>query len=200
MSATVFLVDDDKAVLRSLSAVLTSEGFEVRTFESAAAFLEACGRQDAGCVVLDVRMPEIDGLQALAELHSRRIHLPIIFLTGHGDVPMSVLAMKSGAHDFLQKPVAAETLISRVHGALRLDEKNREKQAAIDAARERLTRLSSREEEVLSLLLQGNTNKEVAKRLDLSPRTVEIHRKNILNKTDAASLIEVGHLYHIADG
>lgn len=200
MSATVFLVDDDKAVLRSLSAVLTSEGFEVRTFESAAAFLAACGRQDAGCVVLDVRMPEMDGLQALAELHSRRIHLPIIFLTGHGDVPMSVLAMKSGAHDFLQKPVAAETLISRVHGALRLDEKNREKQAAIDAARERLTRLSSREEEVLSLLLQGNTNKEVAKRLDLSPRTVEIHRKNILNKTDAASLIEVGHLYHIADG
>lgn len=200
MSATVFLVDDDKAVLRSLSAVLTSEGFEVRTFESAAALLDACSRQDAGCVVLDVRMPEMDGLQALAELHSRRIHLPIIFLTGHGDVPMSVLAMKSGAHDFLQKPVAAETLIARVHGALRLDEKNREKQAAIDAARERLTRLSSREEEVLSLLLQGNTNKEVAKRLDLSPRTVEIHRKNILNKTDAASLIEVGHLYHIADG
>jgi FixJ family two-component response regulator len=199
MSETVFIVDDDKAVLRGLSAVLASEGLEVKAFESAKAFLGACNKQTSGCIVLDVRMPDMDGLQAQVELASRGIRMPVIFLTGHGDVPMSVRAMKAGAYDFLQKPVAADTLLARVYGALRLDGQRRQKQSEINAARIRLTRLSSREEEVLSHLMQGNTNKQVAKQLGLSPRTVEIHRKNILAKTEATNLIELSQLYHIAD-
>lgn len=199
MSETVFIVDDDKAVLRGLSAVLASEGLEVKPFESAKAFLDACNKQTSGCIVLDVRMPDMGGLQVQAELASRGIRMPVIFLTGHGDVPMSVQAMKAGAYDFLQKPVAADTLLARVYGALRLDKKKRQRQSEIDAARERLIRLSSREEEVLSHLMQGVTNKQVAKLLGLSPRTVEIHRKNILAKTQTVNLVELSQLYHLAD-
>lgn len=193
------MIDDDKAVLRSLSAVITSEGLEVKAFESAEAFLDACDIKTSGCIVLDVRMPGMDGLEVQASLSSRGIHMPVIFLTGHGDVPMSVRAMKAGAYDFLQKPVAADTLLARVYGALLLDGEKRRKQAEIDAARERLIRLTSRETGVLSLLLLGKTNKHVAKQLGISPRTVEIHRKNILAKTETANLIELGQLYHLAD-
>ena len=200
MNGTVYLVDDDKDVLRSLTAVLSSEDFDVKAFESAEAFLEACDENTRGCIVLDVRMPGMDGLQTQEELARRRIKLPIIFLTGHGDVPMSVKAMKSGAFDFLQKPVAADTLIARVYSALREDDKNRQQLSKTNDARERLSHLSSREEEVLHVLLDGKTNKEAARVLNLSPRTVEIHRKNIISKTGSKSLIEVGHLYHIADG
>ena len=145
-------------------------------------------------------MPGMDGLQVQEELTLRGIKLPIIFLTGHGDVPMSVRAMKAGAYDFLQKPVSADTLIARVYGALREGQKNHDIQARVDEARERLSRLSPREEEVLAVLLQGKTNKEAAKDMDLSPRTVEIHRKNIMAKTGTKTLVEVGNLYHIADG
>ncbi len=200
MNGTVYLVDDDKDVLRSLKAVLSSEDFDVKTFDTAESFLENCDEHSAGCIVLDVRMPGMDGLQTQEELSRRKIKMPLIFLTGHGDVPMSVRAMKGGAYDFLQKPVSADTLIARVYGALREDSKIQTKQAETDAARERLSKLSSREDEVLSVLLAGKTNKEAARILNLSPRTVEIHRKNIFAKTGTKNLVDLGHLYHIADG
>ena len=200
MSGSVYIVDDDKDVLRSLKAVLSAEEFDVKTFDSGEAFLESCDRLTAGCVVLDVRMPGLDGLQVQDELTRRGLRIPIIFLTGHGDIPMSVRAMKAGAFDFLQKPVAADSLIARVYGALRENQKDLKRLSATNDARDRLSRLSQREEEVLAVLLDGRTNKEAAKHLNLSPRTVEIHRKNIIAKTGTRSLIEVGHLYHVADG
>lgn len=200
MNGTVYLVDDDKDVLRSLKLLLLSEDLNVRTFDSSESFLTACCPESYGCIVLDVRMPDMDGLQVQEELSRRGIKMPVIFLTGHGDVPMSVKAMKAGAFDFLQKPVAADTLIARVYSALHESQKNHKKQEETNDARERLSRLSLREEEVLAILLEGKTNKEAAKVLNLSPRTVEIHRKNILAKTLTKSLVEVGSLYHIADG
>lgn len=200
MNGTVFLVDDDKDVLRSLTAVLEAEDFEVKALDSAKDFLESCDPKKACCVVLDVRMPEMDGLQVQEELVKRGVKIPIIFLTGHGDIPMSVKAMKAGAFDFLQKPVAADTLIARVYSALSENQKILKSKIETDGARERLSRLSPREEEVLLVLLSGRTNKEAAKHLGLSPRTVEIHRKNIITKTGTKSLIEVGNLYHVADG
>lgn len=199
LNGTVFIVDDDAAVLRSLSAVLAAEDFEVKTFTSAESFLESCDEQASGCIVLDVRMPGLDGLQAQEELARRRITMPVIFLTGHGDVPMSVRAMKGGAFDFLQKPVAADTLIARVYSALREDLLQQKKRAEVEAARERLSRLTTREVNVLTLLLQGKANKIVARELNISPRTVEIHRKNILEKTETKNLVELGQLYHLAD-
>ncbi len=199
MKATVFLVDDDAAVLRGLEKIVEGEGFDVKTFETAELLLQSCGPQSAGCVVLDMRMPAMDGLQAQAELKRQGIHMPVIFLTGHGDVPMSVRAMKAGAYDFLEKPVAADTLLARVRGALKLDEYRWLRQSERDAAQVRLSLLTSREEGVLALLLSGRTNKEVARQLGLSPRTVEIHRKNILAKTGTSNLIELGQLYYIAD-
>lgn len=200
MNGTVYLVDDDKDVLRSLQALLLSEDFDVITFNTAESFLAACCQPLTGCIVLDVSMPDMDGLQIQEELNKRGIKMPVIFLTGHGDVPMSVKAMKAGAFDFLQKPVAADTLIARVYSALHENQKNQKKLEETIDARERLSRLTTREEEVLSILLEGKTNKEAAKDLDLSPRTVEIHRKNILAKTGTKSLVEVGNLYHVADG
>lgn len=199
MSATVFLVDDDTAVLRGLEKIIEGEGFDVRAFESAELLLEDCGPQSAGCIVLDMRMPGMDGLQAQAELRRLGILMPVIFLTGHGDVPMSVRAMKAGAYDFLEKPVAADTLLARIRGAMKLDEYRWQKHSEREAARTRLSLLTSREEGVLALLLRGRTNKEVARQLGLSPRTVEIHRKNILAKTGTSNLIELGQLYYIAD-
>lgn len=199
MTETVFLVDDDTAVLRSLAAVLEGEGFTIKAFESGKTLLENCDEKTAGCIVLDMRMPGMDGLEVQAELNKRGVHMPVIFLTGHGDVPMSVHVMKNGAYDFLQKPVAADTLIARVYGALRLDKDRQQKQDQKESARRRLRLLSQREEEVLSHLLQGKTNKLVAKDLGLSPRTVEIHRKNILAKTQASNLIELSQLFRIVE-
>ncbi len=199
MNGIVFLVDDDAAVLRGLSRMLEGEGFAVKAFESGEAFLSACTPSLSGCIVIDMRMPGMDGLQVQAELNRRGIPMPVIFLTGHGDVPLSVRAMKAGAYDFLEKPVSAETLIARVNAALKADEYRCQKKVDRDDARARLSQLTPREEGVLALLLQGKTNKEVAKQLGLSPRTVEIHRKNVLTKTETSNLIELGQLYYIAD-
>lgn len=199
MNGIVFLVDDDAAVLRGLSRMLEGEGFAVKAFESGETFLSACTPSSSGCIVIDMRMPGMDGLQVQAELSRRGIPMPVIFLTGHGDVPLSVRAMKAGAYDFLEKPVSAETLIARVNAALKADEYRCQKKADRDDARARLSQLTPREEGILALLLQGKTNKEVAKQLGLSPRTVEIHRKNVLTKTETSNLIELGQLYYIAD-
>ena len=198
MSATVFLVDDDEAVLRSLGDILGAEGLAIRAFDSAEALLAGCGAEPAGCIVLDIRLPGMDGLNAQAVLAARGIRMPIIFLTGHGEVQMSVRAMKAGAYDFLQKPVAADTLLARVYGALRLDQRRVLERAEVSEARERLARLTTREQEVFGHLLQGASSKEIAKQLGLSPRTVDIHRKNILIKCRVSSLLELSELHRRA--
>jgi len=198
MSATVYLVDDDAAVARAIGEILEGEGLEVRSFDSAEAFLEACDREARGCVLLDVRLPGLNGLQAQAALEARGVEMPVIFLTGHGDVPMSVRAMKAGAFDFLQKPVAADTLMARVYAALRLDEGRRADRTQAEQARLRLERLTGREREVLTLLLRGRSNKQVAKELRVSPRTAEVHRRNILLKTQTVNLLEIDKLHRLA--
>lgn len=195
MSGTVFLVDDDEAVLRSLGDILGAEGLAVRAFDSAEALLAGCDAQSEGCIVLDIRLPGMDGLNAQAMLAARGVQMPIIFLTGHGEVQMSVRAMKAGAYDFLQKPVAADTLLARVYAALMLDQRRVQERAEAALAGERLARLTAREQEVFSHLLQGSSSKEIAKQLGLSPRTVDIHRKNILIKCRASSVLELSELH-----
>lgn len=195
MSGTVFLVDDDEAVLRSLGDILGAEGLAVRAFDSAEALLAGCDAQSEGCIVLDIRLPGMDGLNAQAMLAARGVQMPIIFLTGHGEVQMSVRAMKAGAYDFLQKPVAADTLLARVYAALMLDQCRVQERAEAALAGERLARLTAREQEVFSHLLQGSSSKEIAKQLGLSPRTVDIHRKNILIKCRASSVLELSELH-----
>ena len=198
MNAIVYLVDDDVAVARAIGEILEGEGLQVRAFDSAERFLEACEPEARGCVLLDVRLPGLDGLQAQAALEARGVEMPVIFLTGHGDVPMSVRAMKAGAFDFLQKPVAADTLMARVYAALRLDEGRHEDRAQVEQARSRLERLTGREREVLTLLLRGRSNKQVAKELRVSPRTAEVHRRNILLKTQTVNLLELDKLRRLA--
>ncbi len=198
MSATVYLVDDEDVILRSLAEVLEGEGFAVRTFASAEEFIASCDREASGCILLDVRLPGLDGLQAQEALQARGIGMPVIFLTGHGDVPMSVRAMKSGAFDFLQKPARADTLIARVYAALRHDEQRRAARAADEEAGAQLEQLTKRERDVLALLLRGRTNKQVAKEMGISPRTAEVHRRNILQKTRAHNLLELDALHRRA--
>jgi FixJ family two-component response regulator len=200
MSGTVFLVDDDEAVLRSLGDILSADGLAVRAFDSAEALLAGCDAHSEGCIVLDIRLPGMDGLNAQAVLAERGVQMPIIFLTGHGEVQISVRAMKAGAYDFLQKPVPADTLLARVYAALMLDRRRVQERSEEALARERLARLTPREQEVLKQLLQGASSKEIAKLLGLSPRTVDVHRKNILVKCRASSVLELSALYRRGNG
>lgn len=187
----VFIVDDDAAVRDSLSLLLETAGYRVTCFESGEAFLAA--RPDArnGCVILDLRMNGLSGLDVQSRMVAAGVHLPIIFLTAHGDIPTTVRAIKAGAVDFLTKPVDATLLIDRIDAALALQQETLA-QAAIEAAdRARLERLTGREQEVLKLAIQGHPNKEIARRLGISHRTVEFHRSHILEKTGCNSLLEL---------
>ncbi len=195
IKSTVFVVDDDEAVRRSLGEILSAEGLAVRTFDTAEALLNTCDTDSAGCILLDIRLPGLDGMETQSILNERGIEMPIIFLTGHGEVQMSVRAMKAGAYDFLQKPIPADILLGRVNNALSLDRRRHEKRAEQAAARELLARLTAREQEVLNHLLQGASSKEIAKALDLSPRTVDVHRQNILIKCRASNLLELSELH-----
>jgi two-component system response regulator FixJ len=198
MNGTVFIVDDDAAVRRALAAILEGEGFSVRPFESAEAFLETCEAQAAGCILLDLRLEGMDGLQAQDAIAARGITLPVIFLTGHGDIPKSVRARKAGAIDFLQKPVAADTLLARVYSALRIDEARRSERRKREQACALLARLTVREEQVLKRILAGRSAKQIGKELGISPRTIEVYRKNVLLKTQCANLLALSDLYRVA--
>ena len=191
----VFIVDDDAAVRDSLDALLTAFGYETVCFDSGIVFLEVCEEACSGCVLLDIRMPDMNGMEVLARLNGRRPDLPVIMITGHGDVAMAVRAMKSGAVDFIEKPIREEALVESVEAAMQLARRAERQQAVGDAARDSLEKLTPREREVLELLVIGRPNKVIAQELDCSPRTVEIHRARIMEKMSARSL---PHLVRLA--
>jgi len=188
---TVFVVDDDPAVRDAITLFLRTEGLAVVTFASAAAFLESPAVEQPGCLVLDVRMPGMSGLDLQKQLRARGCHTPILFITGHGDVPMAIRAMKGGAFDFLEKPFQGETLQKRVQEALALDARQRSHQARHVQARARLALLSPREREVLDRVASGQYNKVIAFELGISLSTVEIHRKRVMEKLEAESLSDL---------
>ena len=191
---TVHVVDDDPAVRRSLERLLDVAGFHVVSYQSPTAFLNAASGLSAGCVLLDIRMPGVDGLEVQSRLNRLRVNLPVIVMTGHGDVPSAVRAMKAGAVDFLEKPFDDETLLNAIGGAFakasRLIGGDRE---AVRAA-QRIATLSPREREVLDALLAGRQNKVIAFDLNISVRTVEVHRAHVMEKMQASSVAELVRL------
>jgi two-component system, LuxR family, response regulator FixJ len=190
-TATVFVVDDNPRVRRSVCTLLAAAGLHSEAYASAKAFLAAYDPSRAGCLVLDLRLRGEDGLELQDELRRRKAALPTIVLTAHGTVPASVRALKAGAIEFLEKPAAPETLLARIRDALAMDESAR-RQTATRAARERrLARLTSRERQVLNLLVGGKTSKEIATSLGLSVRTVEGHRARIYLKTEVSSVAQL---------
>jgi RNA polymerase sigma factor (sigma-70 family) len=189
--STVFIVDDDVAVRRGLSLLVRSAGLKAQAFESAQAFLEAYRPEQPGCLVLDVRMPGMNGLELQEYLARRQIRVPIIIISGDGDVPVAVRAMKAGAVDFIEKPFSSELFLSRVRQALEQDQIGREQRAQRDDLAQRLALLTPREQEVMVHLVDGESNKVIAARLAISTRTVEIHRAKIMEKLQAKSLSEV---------
>ena len=191
---TVFVVDDDAAVRDGLALLLDTAGLAVETYDSAAAFLAVCSADRAGCLILDVRMPEMGGPELQAELNRRGIDLPIIFLTAHGDIPTTVQAMKAGALDFLTKPVAGDDLLERVRAAFEKVARLREQESATQSLRERLEGLTAREREIMRLVADGIANKEIARRLGISHRTVEVHRARVMQKTGVTNLVELSRL------
>jgi len=194
MQPIVFIVDDDEAVRDSLQTLLEAAGHRVRSFASGSEFLAAMPSSEDGCLIIDVRMPGIGGLDVQERLRVDGIALPVIVLTGHGDVPLAVRAMKAGAVDFVEKPFAEEAILAAVERALEIA--RRTHKVGIDAAdaEARLSPLSEREHEVLRLVVAGKQNKVIAYELGISPRTVEIHRARVMEKTRARSLSELVRL------
>jgi two-component system response regulator FixJ len=186
----VYVVDDDEAVRESLSILLESKGYTVRAFSTALEFLAAAPTLRPGCLVADIRMPEMDGLALQQRLVEPGSPFPLVVVTGHGDVPLAVRAMKAGAIDFIEKPFPADAILGSINAALqRLGQGERDPLAG--AAAERVAELTPREREVLDGLLAGLPNKSIAYDLAISPRTVEIHRARIMNKMAARSLSEL---------
>ena len=190
----VFIVDDDFAVRDSLQLIMETAGLDYQAFDSAEHFLQNYCPDKPGCLLLDVNMPGMNGDELQAELIRRNIHLPIIFLTAFGDIPMTVRTIKAGAVDFLTKPVPRKLLLERIQDALQHASRIQEQVLAEQALCNCLNSLTSRELEILPLILAGHTNKEVARHIGISYRTVEIHRARILNKTGATSLLELARL------
>lgn len=186
---TVFVVDDEAAVRQALRALLSVEGFPVEVFESGEAFLAGLPPRPVGCVLLDLRMPGLSGLDVLRELKGRGVALPVIMITAHGDVPMAVAALKAGAADFLEKPFDREPILAAIGEALQ--PKASPSAADRDRLAAKMALLTQREREVMELVVAGQTNKMIAHRLDIAVRTVEIHRSRVMEKTGAASLSEL---------
>jgi two-component system, LuxR family, response regulator FixJ len=196
--AVVHVIDDDQAMRESLAFLLSTIGLEVQTYESAVAFLKVAREVDAGCVITDVRMPELSGVDLLRQLRELKLAIPVIVITGHGDVPLAVEAMKIGALDFLEKPFDDEVLLASVRSALSQldqDQKRRAERGEIEA---RLASLSNRERDVLEGLVAGHANKQIAYDLGISPRTIEIYRANLMTKMQAASLSDLVRMALVA--
>ena len=188
---TIFVVDDDEGVRNSLRFLLKSVGLATHTLASASEFLEVYSPKQPGCLVLDVRMPGMSGLELQQQLNLRGAVIPVIFITGHGDIPMAVEAMQHGACDFLQKPFRDQDLIDRIQRALERDARNRAALAQHDHIQERFNSLTPREQDVLRLMTRGMPNKVMAAELGVSQRTVEIHRARVMEKSGAASLAQL---------
>jgi len=196
---TVFIVDDDEAVRSSLRLLLKSLGMTAVAHGSAGEFLAAYDPEQPGCVILDVRMPGMSGLELQDELNRRGAIIPVVFITGHGDVPMAVEAMQHGAIDFLQKPFSDKDLTDRIRQALSLDLRNRALLGEKDRIQARLASLTTREMQVVRLVTLGESNKVIAGELGVSQRTVEIHRAHLMEKMGATSLAHLVRMTMIAD-
>lgn len=188
---TVFIVDDDQAVARSLRWLFETVHLKVQTFSSAQSFLDGYDSSKPGCLVLDVRMPGMSGLDLQERLAAQRIHLPIIFITGHGDVQMAVRAVKSGAFDFVEKPFNDQDLLERIHKAIAFDALQRSQDAHRTQLRAVFASLTMREREVMDLVVDGKSNKAIANWLGLSAKTIEVHRAKMMEKMQARSVADL---------
>jgi two-component system, LuxR family, response regulator FixJ len=197
-NSLVHVIDDDDAMRDSLEFLLRAAQIEVRTYDSATAFLKLVPEGGAGCIVTDVRMPGMSGVDLLRQLKSRGSTMPVIVITGHGDIQLAVEAMKIGAADFLEKPFDDEVLLTSVRSALDTQDRNSQRQAERAEIERRLAGLSNRERDVLAGLVAGSANKQIAFDLGISPRTVEIYRANLMTKMEAASLSDLVRMALVA--
>jgi two-component system, LuxR family, response regulator FixJ len=194
LSGKVYVIDDDPAMRDSLNFLLGSAGFEVALFDSATAFLDVLPALDFGCVISDVRMPGVDGLDLLRRLKTDIKKLPVVIMTGHGDVSLAVEAMKLGAVDFLEKPFEDDRLVGMILASLRQDEDSAKIEAVTVDLVARIASLSPRERQVLDGLIAGRPNKLIARDFDISPRTIEVYRANVMTKMQAGSVSELVRL------
>jgi RNA polymerase sigma factor (sigma-70 family) len=200
LEPTVFVVDDDEALRRGLLLLIRSKGLNVETFASAEAFLQRCDDQCTGCLILDIEMPGISGLELQERLAAQGIYLPIIILTGHADVPGAVRALQGGAIDFIEKPFKAETLLDRIRRAIQRDQANRTRLSQQATISQRFDRLTPRERQVLDLVVNGKSNKVIGIDLGISERTVELHRSRIMKKLEARSMAALMRLALYSEG
>lgn len=191
---TVFIVDDDDAVRDGLGFLLETAGYRVQSFSSAEGYLQTLDPAHPGCLLLDLRLPGMQGAQLQAELNQRGAGIPIIFLSAHGDIPTTVRTIQAGALDFLTKPIEGGKLLERVARAMEVDKEQRCQEEELRAKRQVFARLSERERDVLALAINGVPNKEIARTLGISHRTVEVHRSRILLKTNTATVLELAAL------
>ena len=189
--APVYIVDDDEAVRQGLGALLRAKGFAVEAFASADAFLNGVKAQVSGCALVDIRLPRMSGLELQREMKRRGMRLPVIIITGHGDVPVAVAALKAGAVDFLEKPFDSLAILAAIDEALRQAASDTERGLDRETLAQRVERLSPREREVMDLVVEGQPNKAIAHRLKIALRTVEIHRARVMEKTGARNLSEL---------
>src|SRR5579863_3544051 len=191
----IYVVDDDEGMRRALDTLLSTVGYKTAVFARPSAFLADIKADAAGCLVLDIRMPDMSGLEVQQQLNRMGSMMPVIFITGHGDVPMAVQAMKEGAFEFIQKPFRDQDLLDRINHALKQDAENRSTVARRAEVQHRLQTLTPRERQVMDLVVEGAANKVIAIDLDLSERTVEIHRAKVMEKMGARSVAHLVKLH-----